>query len=402
LCALFECVLLSLENCNRLRLRNNALSDDSDAKRVVYLLDNFDRTRSAVFMVNLIASIAAAVMSTALSLNWDRVYGPVLAAAVLPLVVFLLGKILPAAIARENADEIALKTAPYIRLIMWLLAPLTALYELLGRALRKMRGRRESLPSMTEDDFQTMIETGEEEGVLNEQESELIQSALEFSDTLVQDVITPRVDIVGIDVNATPAEVIERVLSEKYSRLPVYDGTMDKIVGIISAKACLRKVIEGELIDVRELMTPPLFVTRYMTAEALLEGFRRHRGHIAIVADDYGGTIGMVTLEDVLEELVGDIWDEKDEVVEEYLPVEEGIYEVSGDMNIYDLFEELEYDDRDFQSEYTTVGGWATDVLERFPEPNDSFVFEDYVFTIIEVDNMVVEKLRIEKLQKAE
>ena len=249
---------------------------------------------------------------------------------------------------------------------------------------------------MTEDELKTIIDTVEEEGVLDSQETEIIQSAIEFDDITVQEILVPRVDMVAVDVNDPVDEIVNTVLDNSFTRIPVYEGDIDHIIGMLHTRDLFECMARNKPIDVRAMCRELPFVYRTKRINDLLAEFRRQKQHMAIVTDDYGGTLGLVTLEDVLEELVGEIFDETDEV--EKLPVqqlEEHLFRVAGEANVYDVFEELGVSTRNFDSDFSSTAGWALECLEHIPAPGESFDYENLHVTVEQVEDKRILSLLI-------
>ena len=236
----------------------------------------------------------------------------------------------------------------------------------------------------------------EEEGVIDEEDAELIISAIDFRDVTAHEIMIPRVDVFAIDIDDNQEDILKNEQIFRYSRVPVYEDTIDHVIGILNTTSLMKKILNGEQIDLRSMLIEPMYVHKTKHISNILTKFKATNQHLAIVADEFGGFMGILTIEDIVEELVGDIFDETDEVILDYKELGENIYEVDGDMNIYDFFELVDYDDRDFESEYTTVGGWCTDMLEKFPEVGDTFEFANFTVTITEVEGMRVGKIKVE------
>jgi CBS domain containing-hemolysin-like protein len=263
---------------------------------------------------------------------------------------------------------------------MKLLAPLAAVFGFVSSVFTKLSDRffpREEEPSVTEEELYDIIDTIEEEGVMDEEQGDLIKSALDFSGTRAADVMTMREDITAADAGLPNEELLAVLRESTHSRLPVYEGDVDHIIGLIHIRVFVREYLKNPKIDIRSLLTPAYRVSPDARIDDLLSVMRQHKLYLAIVADGEGKTLGLVTIEDFLEELVGEIWDESDEIVEECVRTGENTYEVNGDMNIDDFFAEIGFEPRDFECEYSTVGGWAIERLEADPHVGDSFSFRD-------------------------
>ena len=242
-------------------------------------------------------------------------------------------------------------------------------------------------PSVTEDELKYIVESIEEEGVLEQQESELVQSALEFDEKTAYDILTPRVDMVAIDVSEENDKIRDIVMQERFSRIPVYEDSIDNIIGILHTRDYLEKLLDDETPDIRELIQPAYFIYRSKKLSSLLADFKYKRLHIAVVTDDYGGTLGIVTMEDLLEQLVGEIWDEDEEIEHKYRLIDSNKYEISGDMNIDDLLELLDKDDKYIDSDSKSVGGWVIEQIGDIPEKGSTFRYQELNVTVNDVQD---------------
>ena len=238
-------------------------------------------------------------------------------------------------------------------------------------------------------------------GVLEEKERDLVQSALELDEIEVQEIVTPRVDMITLDVEDSWEDILALAKDSKVSRIPVYEGSIDNIIGLVHVRDILEDEINSQDHDIRNLLTQCLFVHKTMNLSRLLEKLRKEKMPLAIVTDDYGGTMGLVTIEDIVEELVGEIWDEYDDFEEELVKKSDTVYEVSGDYNVYDLMEELDPENRSFDTDYNTVSGWTLEQLEHIPQVGEQFVYNGYIrVTVEEMDEQRITKLKVELLPK--
>ena len=302
-------------NCSRVRLMAWADDGKKSAARALAILDKFDKAIITLLIGNNVIHVIATALATILAVALlNATSGPILATVVMTLLVFIISETIPKNIAKARADQFACAVSGVLWLLMLLLTPIAWLFMGVSGALKKLLHSQEG-PSMTEDEFHTMIESIEDEGGLEAEESELIQSAVEFSDRTVKEILTPRVHMVGLDLEEDDAALYQLILDEKYSRLPVYEGDLDHIVGILNTKLYLQEKLANPAVypDIRRLMAEPFYIEDSMTLHALVDEMRRRQVHLAIIRDEWGGTDGMVTLEDLLEELVGDIWDEDEE-----------------------------------------------------------------------------------------
>lgn len=379
---------------NKIRLKNLADDGNRRAKAAYSIADRFDRTLSVILVGNNIVNIAAASAATLIASGLFGATGAAVSTVVMTVVILVFGEILPKSFAKENSETVAMAVAAPLGLVTTLAYPIAFFFIKLQEALGRLYGNQNPQPLVTEEELMTIIEAIEEEGVIDEQKSELVQSALTFDDTAVQEVLTPRVDLVALDLNGDPEEVRQTILTERFSRLPVYEKSLDNIVGILQTRDYLEAALTKRgPVDLQPMLAKPLFVHKTKKISALLAEFKRDRIHMAVVIDDYGGTMGIVSMEDLLEELVGEIWDEDEEAEYDFVATETGVYSISGDYGIHEALEKIGYSERDFESDYSSIGGWALERLGRIPAVGDSF---DYNGIHVEVEAM--EEKRITRL----
>lgn len=319
-----------------------------------------------------------------------------IATAVVTVVVLIFGEIAPKVIAKGNSKALIRLFALPLFTFMIIFFPiawlLNGLIRLIGRIFSKDDG------GVTTDELASIIETGEEEGSIDEDRSELLQSAIDFGDTSIKEIMVPRVDMVAVDIDDGIEDIIEVVYNSPYSRIPVYEESIDNIIGILVVQKLFKQLIDTpkEEIDLRSLLVEPYFIHMTVKLDDALDVLREERTHIMIVLDEFGGTLGIATMEDILEELVGEIWDEDEEIEHDIVKAGPDKYSVEGDMNIFDFFEAVEFDAGDFESEYTTVGGWAIEMLEGFPEEGATFKYENLTVTIESIEDHRITKLTAE------
>ncbi len=393
--AFFSASETSFTSVNMIRIRNMAEEGEQKAVTAVKLVENYDRMLSTILIGNNLVNIALSSLTTVIATKLFGDAGVALATGVTTLVILTFGEILPKSWAKENSERLVLLFAEPLRLCSLLLWPLSTFFIWLKGAFRR-GGEEEKAPSFTEKELMYMASVGQEEGVLEEQEKDLVQSALEFDETTVQEVLTPRVNLVALDIEEEQPEILRVVNGKKFSRIPVYEGTIDNIVGVVQSREILKKVIQGRPVRLKNLMTKATFVHRTMKISRLLAQFQRQKTHIAVVIDDYGGTLGIVTMEDLLEELVGEIWDEDEEIITELAPLGEDSWEVSGDMNIEEFFDAINYAPRGFESDFNTMNGWALEMLEHIPQAGEQFSYGRLTVTVKEMDDQRVTKLLAE------
>ena len=314
--AFFSGTETAYTNCSRVRLMTWAEDGKRNARRALRILDKFDKTLITLLIGNNVAHVIITALATVLAIRLaGEVRGPILATVVITLLVFIFAETLPKNIAKVRADDWACAVSLPFSLLMLILTPVDWIFMGLSFVFKKLFKNENDGPSMTEDEFSSMVETIENEGGLEAEESELIQSAVEFKTRSVREVMTPRVHVTGLNLEDTPAVQYQTILDEKFSRLPVYTGDLDHINGILNTKLYLQKKLAApnDYPDVRALMSDPFFIQPDMSLHALVEEMRSRQTHMAVIQDEWGGTEGMVTMEDLLEELVGDIWDEDEE-----------------------------------------------------------------------------------------
>lgn len=373
--AYFSASETAISSSNRVRLKTKAESGSRKAGAVLRLADDFDRTLSAILIGNNVVNIASTAIATTVATSLlGPATGPAVSTVVMTVLVLIFGEILPKSFAKENAERVALAVSGSLTWVKRLLTPLVWVFVRLKRLFTGRRSAELNVqPSVTEEELKTIIDTVEEEGVLDRQETDIIHSAIEFDNITVQDILVPRVDMAAVPLTASGSEILQTCLSEGRSRLPVYDGTIDCIVGVLHAKDLLACLARGRQIDAAGLMHPVPFVYRTKHINELLAEFRRTKQQLAIVTDEHGGTLGLVTMEDILEELVGEIWDETDEAETLITRLENGRFLVDGDARLEDLLEAADMDGRQFESGHSTVGGWALGVLGHIPQEGEGF-----------------------------
>ena len=409
--AFFSASEISFNASNKMRLKKSAEAGSKTAALAYKISENFTSALSAILIGNNLANIAASTAATVITMSLlPRVsagssdsLASLIATVVMTFIILIFGEIVPKIVAKNNADTTVLWFAYPIRILTYILYPIVWLVMGLVKLLSKIWGKdSEEGPTVTEEELSSIIDTVEEEGVIDEDKGDLLQSTLEFRDTTVEEIMTPRIDMLAFDIQDAPEEIRKIIEGSHFSRIPVYEDSIDDIIGILYLNHYYRQAIDTPVIPtdtIRSMLMEPCFLHKTMKLPAALTVLRERKTHIAIIVDEFGGTLGIVTMEDILEELVGDIWDETDEIVPEFVKTGENTYEVSGDMNIDDFFSEIEYEPRDFECEYTTMGGWAIERLDADPHVGDSFTDEDETHTLYvvvsEMDDMRVTKLTI-------
>ena len=296
----------------------------------------------------------------------------------------------------------AVRFSAVVYFLMVVLTPLSLMFIKLNSLAMRISGSGKDTPSVTEDELKYIIESIEEEGVLEEAESEMVQSALEFDEKTVLEILTPRVDVISIDIDDSSEDNRKIILAERFSRIPVYKDSIDNIIGILHTRDYLELLSRGEKPDIGQLMTEPYFVYKTRKLSALLSDFKRKRTHIAIVADEYGGMLGIVTMEDLLEELVGEIWDEDEEIELQCRKISDDCYEVSGDMQLDDLLELFDIPEKNVDTKSHSVGGWVFEKLGIIPEKGQTLEMNGLSIKVVDISDKRIGKLIIKKLADSE
>ena len=389
-----EAALLSV---NRTRIRTMAEDGDRRARRTDWLLQHDEKALSTIQIGNRVLSLAFVTLAGCITVaRWGMSYLPwtVLLTA---LVLFFAGELLPKSLGRGFAESAALGCSGFLCLLTRLCSPIYFPLASLGRLIsRQVREPEE--PSVTEDELYEMLDVIEEEGTIDEARSDLIRSAIEFDDRSAQDVLTARVDIVALEAGMSPEEILSVIKGNSHSRLPVYEGSIDNIVGVLQIRKYLRAYLHtGGRVDLPALLDKPFFTHKSTSIDDLLRTMSREKINLSIVTDDYGGVLGLVTVEDILEELVGEIWDEDDIVTEDFMKLGGYRYEVSSDMQVTDVFDEMEYEDYDEEEfEHLTMGGWALEALEDIPKEGESFTYRSLTVTISRMKGNRIIKLIVQ------
>ena len=400
LSAFFSAAEMSYSGASRLRLDNAAEAGSRRAALAGRICDRFDDALSAILVGNNLVNIAASSLATvtAILLTGGERYTAAATAIVLVLII-LFGETMPKIVARKNANRLATVFAPAVWALTIVLTPVRfVVVGLVHLITRPMKGEAEATEEETVEELQSLIETVEDEGVIDEDRSELLQAALDFSEISASEAMTARVDMVALDIDDDWSELLAQIEDSPYSRIPVYEESIDNIIGILYLNRFFKARIDCPRPDIRELLMPPCHVYKAMKLPDVLSRMRRTKMHLAVVTDDYGGTMGVITMEDVLEQIVGDIWDETDEVVSEIARREDGEYEIDGDLPIGDFLEYFDREDMAEDIESATVGGWMLELFRGFPAAGEVIRFENMRFTVLEADGLRVEKvlLRLE------
>ena len=403
--ALILCILLSaffsatetaFSASNRVKLKTVDGPRKARAQLTLDLLEKYDSLLTTVLIGNNIVNIAGTAVATVLFIQiLGGNSGATVASVIMTVLVLFLGEVGPKTLAKQQPEKFAMAVSPVMSVLVVLLKPLDLLFSFWRRMLAKLI-KPDPEESQIEDELMTMIDEAQTEGDIEEDEGELIRSAIEFNDqdASASDIMTPRVDVTAIEDTATPEEAAELFRKTWYSRIPVYHEDLDHIVGILNEKDFYKMTHEG-CHDITRIMKEPVFAPASLSISNLLKQFRTSKTHLVILLDEFGGTEGIVTMEDVLEELVGEIYDEHDEVEEEVVEQEDGTMIVDGNIQLDELLDKHELENK---YDADTVGGWAGEMLEKVPEVGDSFRLDNHEFTVTEMDGFRVTKVQVTDL----
>ena len=398
--AFFSASETAFSSLNQIRLKSRAEDGDSSAARVLAMAEQYDKLLSTILIGNNIVNIAAASIGTILftqMLGAER--GATMSTIVLTIIVLIFGEVTPKSLAKEMPEKVATAVSPFLVLLMALMTPLTWLFtqwkKLLGHFVHS--GEADTI---TEGELMTMVSEAENDGELTDRESELIRSAIEFDDVEVEEILTPRVDVVAVEDDIPLEELAQTFAESGYSRLPVYHGTIDNIIGVVHEKDFyIARLKKATKID--DLVVPTLYTTGSTQISQLLRTLREQHHHLAVVVDEYGGTEGIITLEDILEELVGEIWDEHDEETEDFRKQSDGSWLVSGSASVDDLYEELDLpEEEDIDS--NTVNGLVQEKTCHLPKVGDRFTLGEYDGVVTRTAKRRVTEVRLTPAAPAE
>ena len=389
---------MAFSSCNVMRLENARDDGSKRAKIAVYITEHFDDALSAILIGNNLANIgASSLASVAVILVTGGDEYAWLATVILTVLVIIFGETMPKISAKKNANRTSLKNAYVVRAMMIIFYPLVwlvvSLIKLLTMGMKPEAADADSDEAVEE--LQSIIETAEDEDVLDEDQSELVQAAIDFSETSAFEVMTARVDVQAIDIEDDWDDILAIIEDAPFTRLPVYEGSIDNVIGILYLNHFLKAMADDGRADIRKLLMPPCYVYKTMKLPAVLNTLRKAKQHLAIVSDEYGGTLGVVSMEDVLEQIVGDIWDESDVVEHEVVQREKSEYELDGAMILSDFLELVGLNEDDVDAESNTVGGWTLEMFGGFPQEGDSFTYRNLTVTVLSMDGRRVERVLV-------
>ena len=391
--AFFSGTEIAYTSLSKLKVKKEGEKQTPAEKLVSFIYNRYDFALSTVLVGNNLVNIAATSVATVLAVNLatstditDEVASTIVT-VIMTVAILIVGEITPKMVARRISEPFAKMAAFPLLVLMIVFSPVVLITSGIVKLLSFIwRKKADQDITITEEELENLLDTAEDEGIIDETETELLQSALEFTDLDAGDILTPRIDVVGFEIKDSIEDILSVISETQFSRYPVYERTVDHVVGILYVKHLLKELATNKTVNLQELLLEPVFIPKSMHLHEIMNEFRSHRTHMVVVADEYGGIEGIVTMEDVLEELVGDIWDENDDIVNDWQEITPNRFECSGDMNLSDFIDNLELDEDELETNCATVGGWTVDMIGAMPVPFDSFDYLNYTVMVMQVD----------------
>lgn len=407
LSAFFSATEIAFASVNSARLKAMRQKKDTLALSLAAkIVDDYENMLGAVLIGNNLVNIAASSIATLIVMDYLGAGYAWVATLVMTLLVLTFGEIIPKVLAKQFAESFSVAVAIPIYVLSVILRPITIIMMAFINLVSKLWQSSVADPdAVSEDDFENIIDIVEDEGVLDEEQCDLLQNALDFDTVLAYEVVTPRVDLEAIDIHDPYEKNVKKILDSTYSRLPVFEDTPDNIIGILHLNHFYKEYVSNDRVNIRSLLLPVTYVHKTMPLPDVLEKMKDSKSHMVVVLDEYGGTMGILTMEDVLEQLVGEIWDETDEIEREFICIDDTHFEADGDMRIYDFFDEFDIDideDENFEYDDSTVGGWTMTMLDGEASKGDSFTYKNLKITVIKAEEHRVWRVAVEKLPDEE
>ena len=407
LSAFFSATEIAFASVNSARLKAMRQKKDTLALSLAAkIVDDYENMLGAVLIGNNLVNIAASSIATLIVMDYLGAGYAWVATLVMTLLVLTFGEIIPKVLAKQFAESFSVTVAIPIYVLSVILRPITIIMMAFINLVSKLWQSSVADPdAVSEDDFENIIDIVEDEGVLDEEQCDLLQNALDFDTVLAYEVVTPRVDMEAIDIHDPYEKNVKKILDSTYSRLPVFEDTPDNIIGILHLNHFYKEYVSNDRVNIRSLLLPVTYVHKTMPLPDVLEKMKNSKSHMVVVLDEYGGTMGILTMEDVLEQLVGEIWDETDEIEREFICIDDTHFEADGDMRIYDFFDEFDIDideDENFEYDDSTVGGWTMTMLDGEASKGDSFTYKNLKITVIKAEEHRIWRVAVEKLPDEE
>lgn len=395
LSAYFSAAETSFSAINRIRLKNMATNGNKRAQATLLLADKYDSLLSTILIGNNIVNIAAASIATVIFTHYYGSAGVAISTIFLTIIILIFGEISPKSLAKESPEKFAMFATPALRILIWILTPINLFFTYWKKFLSKIFKVNED-HTITEEELITIINEAQTEGGINEDEGELIRSAVEFNELEVTDVLTPRVNIIAVDIHAGDEKINQLFVESGYSRLPVYEGHIDNIIGVLLEKNFHHYLYsKNKNKSLKDIILPVTWVYETIKLAKLLKLLQNNKSHMAVVTDEYGGTKGIVTMEDIIEEIVGEIWDEHDEITQEIVKLSGSEYLIDGSTNLDKVFELFNID---VDHDANTMGGFVTDKMGKIPSKDETFIYENLQITITKIDNRRVFEVLVKQI----
>lgn len=383
----------SFSSLNKIKIKALANAGNKRAEKTYELTENFSKLLTTILIGNTIVNVVSASLATVLFTNLFGAQGVTVSSVIMTLMIMIIGEIVPKNIAKFIPEKFAMASTPILSFLVWIFTPLTFVFKFLEDLIAKFFGNRSETYST--DEFITMVEEANEDGDIEDHEADLITNALEFNDLDVGEILTPRIDVIAIDIDDYTIEEIElKYRDSGFSRLPVYKETIDNIIGVLIEKDFYYHLFYEKSVDIKSILKEVIYTSPQVKISSLLKQFQTSKNHMAIVVDEYGGTEGIITMEDILEELVGEIYDEHDEVIEYYKKIDDNTYLVKADVDYDDMFEHfgIEVDE---EYEFNTTSAWVIDMLDKIPVKGDSFDFKNMHIEVTDADSKKVNEIKV-------
>ncbi|MBQ3084813.1 MAG: HlyC/CorC family transporter [Clostridia bacterium] len=401
--AFFSSSEIAFASANRTRLKLAAEEKKSTSAKLAYkIYENYESALATILIGNNLVNILSESVATVIIIGLLGASNAWIATIGMTVIVLICGEIVPKVVVKTMPETFSTLFAIPLYALMIITKPIVVVVDGLIKLLSHLWKKGVVDEPISEEELETILDTVEDEGIIDEEKCDLLQSAFDFDDVQAYEIITPRVDMIAIDADSEREEMLELILSSPYTRIPVYKDTIDNIIGILHVNLVMRALTEDPEADVLGSLMEPIFVHKTTALDDVLKTMRLQRIHMVIVTDEYGGVMGILTMEDVMEQLVGDIWDENDEIEPEVVELSDGTLEIDGDMRIEDFFDEVEFDDRDVDDDNATVGGFVVQQLGHYADPGDTVDYENLSFTVLETDNRRIERLKVEVLPEEE
>lgn len=399
LSAFFSATETALTGANRIRLKNQAEGGDKKAALALKLIGDYDSALSTLLIANNIVNILASSLTTVFFINLLGASAVGAATAVTTVAVIIFGEVLPKSYANENSEDMIKTSSAFLNFLTKLFAPFVAILNFIKSLLKKKSSEEEEfVPSFSEEELISIIDEIEDEGVLEETQAELVQSAIEFKEIFAGEILTPRVDITAVEKGDSLERVKELFLRHNFSRMPVFEDSIDNIIGFISQKDLFSHILKNDLFNWNSLVKPCLYVPPKKKIIDIMQILQKEKMHMAVVTDEYGGTLGILTLEDILEELVGEIWDEHDEITQFIKPLDDGSFEVLGELEVTELYEAILETHTAPVKDYITLSAYLLEKFSKIPEKGESVCDAYFRFTILEVVEHRIIKVKVSLL----